>query len=91
MAHVDKLREIHEALEELTYSDDGGLQFQFWHVPREKKILRRMGWRTARCTDEGSCTEAAFVSARLPERKTDYLATMAIEKAPGSLVGEDRE
>ncbi|KAI3392417.1 hypothetical protein diail_5723 [Diaporthe ilicicola] len=36
VAHFDKLKEIHETLDEMTYGDDGGLQFQFWHVPREE-------------------------------------------------------
>lgn len=34
VAHFEKLKEIHEALDEMTYGDGGGLQFQFWHVPR---------------------------------------------------------
>ncbi|KAL1859071.1 hypothetical protein Daus18300_009711 [Diaporthe australafricana] len=36
VAHFDKLKEIHEALDEMTYGDDGGLRFQFWHVPRDE-------------------------------------------------------
>jgi ribonuclease HI len=35
VAHFGKLKEIHEAIDEMTYGDDGGLHFQFWHVPRE--------------------------------------------------------
>lgn len=34
VAHFEKLKEIHGAIDEMTYGDDGGLQFQFWHVPR---------------------------------------------------------
>lgn len=34
VAHFEKLKEIHEAIDEMTYGDGGGLQFQFWHVPR---------------------------------------------------------
>lgn len=34
VAHFGKLKEIHEALDEMTYGDDGGLHFQFWYVPR---------------------------------------------------------
>lgn len=36
VAHFDKLKEIHEAIDDVTYGDGGGLHFQFWHVPREK-------------------------------------------------------
>ena len=36
VAHFGKLKEIHEAIDEMTYGDDGGLHFQFWHVPREE-------------------------------------------------------
>lgn len=34
--HYAVLKEIHERLDEMTYDDDGGLDFKFWHVPREK-------------------------------------------------------
>lgn len=36
VAHFDKLAEIHKMLDDMTYGDDGGLDFQFWHVPREE-------------------------------------------------------
>jgi len=35
VAHFDKLKEIHDKIDEMTYGDDGGLRFGFWHVPRE--------------------------------------------------------
>ncbi|KAL7895187.1 ribonuclease H-like protein [Trichoderma sp. SZMC 28014] len=35
-AHFGALRKIHERLDDMTYGDDGGIQFKFWHVPREE-------------------------------------------------------
>lgn len=34
VAHFEKLKEIHGAIDEMTYGGDGGLQSQFWLVPR---------------------------------------------------------
>ncbi|KAI2467427.1 ribonuclease H-like domain-containing protein [Annulohypoxylon bovei var. microspora] len=34
VAHYPVLKEIHERLDEMTYGDEGGLGFKFWHVPR---------------------------------------------------------
>lgn len=34
MAHFEKLHEIHDAIDEMTYCGGGGMQFQFRHVPR---------------------------------------------------------
>ncbi|EKG09153.1 hypothetical protein MPH_13854 [Macrophomina phaseolina MS6] len=34
-AHFEKLKELHERLDEIEYGDDGGLEIQFWHIPRE--------------------------------------------------------
>ncbi|ROW09961.1 hypothetical protein VPNG_06361 [Cytospora leucostoma] len=34
VAHFDKLREIQEKIDDMIYGEDGGLQIQFWHVPR---------------------------------------------------------
>jgi ribonuclease HI len=36
VAHFATLKGIHERLDEMTYGDDGGLNFKFWHVPRAK-------------------------------------------------------
>ncbi|KAI1496875.1 ribonuclease H-like domain-containing protein [Biscogniauxia marginata] len=36
VAHYPVLKEIHERLNEMAYGDDGGMDFKFWHVPREK-------------------------------------------------------
>ena len=36
VAHFDKLLEVQEKIDDMTYGDDGGLHFQFWHVPREE-------------------------------------------------------
>ncbi|OLN87492.1 Ribonuclease H1 [Colletotrichum chlorophyti] len=36
VVHFEKLKEIYERLEELTYGDDGGLEFLFWPIPREE-------------------------------------------------------
>ncbi|KAM5342061.1 hypothetical protein ACJ41O_015092 [Fusarium nematophilum] len=36
VAHYEILKGTHELLDELTYGDDGGLDFKFWHVPREE-------------------------------------------------------
>lgn len=36
VAHCGKLKEGHEAIDEMTYGDDGGLHFRFWHVPIDK-------------------------------------------------------
>jgi ribonuclease HI len=36
VAHFSKLKAIHERLDEMTYGDNGGLDFKFWLVPREK-------------------------------------------------------
>lgn len=36
VAHFDKLREIHDKIDDMTYGDDGGLHLQFWNVPREE-------------------------------------------------------
>ncbi|KAF2452349.1 ribonuclease H-like domain-containing protein [Lineolata rhizophorae] len=36
VAHYETFKEIHERLDEMTYGDDGGLEFKFWHVPRER-------------------------------------------------------
>ncbi|KAI0016397.1 ribonuclease H-like protein [Xylariomycetidae sp. FL0641] len=35
-AHYQKLKALHEKLDEMEFGDDGGLQVQFWHVPREE-------------------------------------------------------
>ncbi|KAI1774248.1 ribonuclease H-like protein [Hypoxylon cercidicola] len=36
VAHYQVLKEIHDRIDEMTYGDDGGLDFMFWHVPREQ-------------------------------------------------------
>ncbi|KAK3945758.1 ribonuclease H-like domain-containing protein [Diplogelasinospora grovesii] len=36
VAHYQVLKEIHEKLDDMTYGDDGGLDFKFWHISREK-------------------------------------------------------
>jgi ribonuclease HI len=35
VAHFQALKEMHERIEDMTYGDDGGLEFKFWKVPRE--------------------------------------------------------
>ncbi|KAK7726418.1 hypothetical protein SLS57_003505 [Botryosphaeria dothidea] len=35
VAHFNKLNELHERLDEMEYGDDGGIEIQFWHIPRE--------------------------------------------------------
>jgi ribonuclease HI len=32
VAHYDRLRELHEQLDEMEDCDDGGIDVQFWHV-----------------------------------------------------------
>lgn len=34
--HYAALKGIHERLDEMEYGDDGGIDFKFWHVPREQ-------------------------------------------------------
>ncbi|KAK7732269.1 hypothetical protein SLS53_008558 [Cytospora paraplurivora] len=34
VALFDKLREIQDKIDDMTYGGNGGLKFQFWHVPR---------------------------------------------------------
>lgn len=34
VAHYERLKELHELLDEMEYGDDGGIQVQFWHVGR---------------------------------------------------------
>ncbi|KUI72376.1 Ribonuclease H1 [Cytospora mali] len=36
VAHFDKLLEIQNKIDDMTYGDEGGLHFQFWNVPREE-------------------------------------------------------
>ncbi|KAI6085181.1 ribonuclease H-like domain-containing protein [Hypoxylon rubiginosum] len=36
VAHYQVLKDIHERLEDMEYGEDGGMDFKFWHVPREK-------------------------------------------------------
>jgi ribonuclease HI len=36
VAHFGKLKAIHERLDEMEYSDDGGICVEFWRVSREK-------------------------------------------------------
>ncbi|OHF02924.1 hypothetical protein CORC01_01682 [Colletotrichum orchidophilum] len=36
VAHFAVLRDLHEQLDEMTYGDDGGLNFMFWAIPREE-------------------------------------------------------
>lgn len=36
VAHYRVLKDIHERLDDMTYGDDGGMDFKFWHVPREQ-------------------------------------------------------
>ncbi|RYC57706.1 hypothetical protein CHU98_g8503 [Xylaria longipes] len=35
VAHFDRLREIHEMLDEMEFGDNGGVSVQLWHVDRE--------------------------------------------------------
>jgi ribonuclease HI len=35
VAHFDILRQLHDKLDHMEYSDDGGRQVKFWHLPRE--------------------------------------------------------
>ncbi|KAL1633068.1 hypothetical protein SLS56_003139 [Neofusicoccum ribis] len=35
VAHFERLRQLSERLDEMEYGDDGGIEVQFWHVPRE--------------------------------------------------------
>jgi ribonuclease HI len=35
VAHYEKLKELHEMLDEMEFGDDGGIGVQFWLVPRE--------------------------------------------------------
>ena len=35
VAHYQVLKQLHEKLEYMEYSDDGGREVQFWHIPRE--------------------------------------------------------
>ncbi|KAK0609277.1 Ribonuclease H [Lasiodiplodia hormozganensis] len=35
VVHFEKLKELHERLDEMEYGDDGGLEIQFWHIPRD--------------------------------------------------------
>jgi hypothetical protein len=34
VAHYDRLKELHELLDEMDYSDDGGIVVQSWHIER---------------------------------------------------------
>jgi ribonuclease HI len=34
VAHYDRLKELHELLDEMEYGDDGGIVVQFWHIER---------------------------------------------------------
>ncbi|XXG99965.1 hypothetical protein Hte_006306 [Hypoxylon texense] len=34
VAHFHVLKDIHERVDEMTYGDQGGMHFMFWHVPR---------------------------------------------------------
>ncbi|OTA54797.1 ribonuclease H-like protein [Hypoxylon sp. EC38] len=34
--HYQVLKNIHERIDDMTYGDDGGMDFKFWHVPRER-------------------------------------------------------
>ncbi|KAF4994945.1 hypothetical protein FDECE_12947 [Fusarium decemcellulare] len=36
VAHYETIKEIHDLLDELTYGDDGGLDFKFWLVSRDQ-------------------------------------------------------
>ncbi|KAL1639173.1 hypothetical protein SLS58_008141 [Diplodia intermedia] len=35
VAHFDRLEQLHKRLDEMEYGDDGGIEVQFWHIPRE--------------------------------------------------------
>lgn len=36
VAHFEKLKEIHDTMDEMVYGDDGGLLIRFWPVPRRE-------------------------------------------------------
>ncbi|KAI0836607.1 ribonuclease H-like protein [Hypoxylon sp. FL0890] len=36
VAHYKVLKELHDRIDDMTYGDDGGMDFKFWHVPREQ-------------------------------------------------------
>ncbi|GJC94440.1 hypothetical protein ColKHC_03266 [Colletotrichum higginsianum] len=36
VAHFETLKALHERLDDMTYGDDGGLDFMFWPIPREE-------------------------------------------------------
>ncbi|KAF6810670.1 glycoside hydrolase family 5 protein [Colletotrichum sojae] len=38
VAHFETLRQIHERLEEMTYGEEGGLDFCFWAISREENM-----------------------------------------------------
>ncbi|KAL1626146.1 hypothetical protein SLS54_002980 [Diplodia seriata] len=35
VAHFDRLEQLHKRIDEMEYGDDGGIELQFWHIPRE--------------------------------------------------------
>lgn len=35
VAHFERLKELHETLDEIEYGDDGGIEVSFWYVGRE--------------------------------------------------------
>ncbi|KAF3033740.1 hypothetical protein E8E12_002551 [Didymella heteroderae] len=34
VAHYDRLKALHELLDEMDFGDDGGIEVQFWHIER---------------------------------------------------------
>lgn len=43
VAHFDTLKQLHEKLDHMEYSDDGGVEVHFWHIPRELNRGRFIG------------------------------------------------
>lgn len=38
MKYYDIFHSLHSRIDDLTYGDDGGLEFQFWQVPRKLNV-----------------------------------------------------
>ncbi|KAF2704177.1 ribonuclease H-like protein [Pleomassaria siparia CBS 279.74] len=38
VAHYERLKELHEKLDYMEYSDEGGIYVQLWHIPRSMNV-----------------------------------------------------
>ncbi|KAL6858471.1 ribonuclease H-like protein [Trichoderma novae-zelandiae] len=85
-AHFEVLKKIHERLDDMTYGDDGGMEFKFWLVPREENKEADGLANEALDQKPGATQRVENTKPRVPipreeNKKADAFAKEALHKA----------